>query len=706
MLRALCCRVCLCPLLLSNVAFLFFPLEVRCNVQMIGGALEPLHRAHPPLPTPRRSLSVSGCWVPEEEHRTAQHIDVPLAQSEYSEDSNECRELCQCVSVVETLYRSSEHVLCVEYASAVLEMVQPNELSLDDALTVLRCLASSFIRLSEIERSRTVLQLWGELLDAGRHHLRTPAERHRWQLRLHRCTADLCTANGEREEAVQELVHSWRIEAYLHGPESLVCVKTYLRIAELKIELMQDTEAYSMLQHATAMVRRPERDVLLWCVAKRLFGVVAERQQNFAAAVASLSEAVNLLRGATDATALDRVDVEGVRSRSLSVELAACLMCLAELQLRTVSSSSAERSSALETFEEGVAVLRDCMPPTSHPVVRARLRHAALVASSPTLPLRRISTSPSATTSPTRSRTHAADMTYYHRSLLSAASKTSSKKLKAEAADAVASLADPHAALRCAHALVSDVLDELNQGEVRGARHLHVLVEVYEALGDLERRLGDHRAAATSFHKAKAAAGQLFAADHERCALLQHRLAEELLVCGHWEDASHLLKELHEWCLLCPSGHMPPVPLVVLNHSLGSAMRLGEKFDEAERYFLAALQDPSIDFFTASKVLGNMAALQLTRGDIDGALVYNRQALTLRVKNLGEVHDDVAASYANLAAMYQRKGNTHQALFHANKCLETIEALKQRRASNSSAVRFAEDMSKVKAWAIRTSRHV
>ena len=97
------------------------------------------------------------------------------------------------------------------------------------------------------------------------------------------------------------------------------------------------------------------------------------------------------------------------------------------------------------------------------------------------------------------------------------------------------------ALLLSAKAVVTTLLDDLNQSEVRGANQVHALIEVFEALGDVESKLHDYRAAAAALHKAKSAALNLFSPDHERCALLQHKLAEVLLMVGHCDDAYHLL---------------------------------------------------------------------------------------------------------------------------------------------------------------------
>lgn len=241
------------------------------------------------------------------------------------------------------------------------------------------------------------------------------------------------------------------------------------------------------------------------------------------------------------------------------------------------------------------------------------------------------------------------------------------------AGDASYIVADPLAGLKKGKAIVEQLLEQLNQEEVRGNKHIHTTIDVQDVLGDMLLRLEDFKAAAVVFGRALSTAKQLFAPDHERCAVLQHKLAEALLCTGHCEDAFHLLAELKEWCLLCPQGRMPPVPLVIIQHSLGNALRLMERFKDAEALYIEALGNPDCDCETRGKVLGNLAALKLTTADLPMAIHYNQQALTLRLGHLGEHHLDVAASYGNLADLCARNRQLKDAILHAERCMQTVE---------------------------------
>jgi tetratricopeptide (TPR) repeat protein len=223
--------------------------------------------------------------------------------------------------------------------------------------------------------------------------------------------------------------------------------------------------------------------------------------------------------------------------------------------------------------------------------------------------------------------------------------------------------------------IVERVLDLLNQAEIRGAKHIHITIDVLDTLADIFVRLGDLRAASTTYGRALATAKQLFAADHERCAILQHRLSEALVANGHYDDAYHLLRELQGWCELCPAGRMPPIPLVVIQHSLANCLRLMERFGEAEALYLQALasKDGVADFDTRSMMLGNLAAMRLTTGDVPGAIRLNQEALTLRLGHHGPANLDVAASYGNLADLSLRAGLLADAVAYADKCMTTVE---------------------------------
>jgi hypothetical protein len=72
-------------------------------------------------------------------------------------------------------------------------------------------------------------------------------------------------------------------------------------------------------------------------------------------------------------------------------------------------------------------------------------------------------------------------------------------------------------------------------------------------------------------------------------------------------------------------------------------------------------------------ILGNLAALKLTVGDVSAAIHFNQQALTLRLGHRGSASLDVAASYGNLADLSLRCGQFKDAVVNADKCMETVE---------------------------------
>jgi tetratricopeptide (TPR) repeat protein len=655
-------------------------------------------------------------------------------RSHGEDDTPDC---CQCVDVIGQLLRTGEYALCVEYGTSFMERVQPGDVTLAQTQMVLCHVTKAYIRLSEMEHAKAVLSLWGELLDQSRGGAcLTSVERYQWKVRLLLTTSDLCSANGEREEAMQALVLAWRVQAYLHGPESRKCLATYVRIAEMKVQLAQDGDAFLMVQYASTQLKEPISEackgddanvdttaaaehnsgtglLLLWSHVLRLQVVLSARQRRWSEAGDVSHQSLVFLRGAIErwearAAAVHRAGMpdagramDPAEHRGLRIALGQALMRAAEIYHSSgeLDGGGAMRrsprhrgeSAAIAMFAEGLHLVSECFPPTSEEVVRARLRLATLHA------LRHHQRSSSSSTSSSSTAAHR--LSYWEQSNIDG---NRSKKSQQQRSRSSATNDNNSTATRANHpndddeyghvengpsppstkppletakSMIQDVISLLQQADVRGGRHVHLLIEAFEALADLEHHAGDFRSAATSYHRAKAAAGQLFAPDHERCAILQHKLAESLLSAGHWEDAVSLLHELKEWCLLCPAGVRPPVPLVVLHHSLGSAMRLAEKFDKAEAYYREALADEQIDFVTKTRVLGNLAALFLTTGDIDAAIRYNQIALTTRMGKLGEHHQDVAASYANIAALYQRKRCPKQALFFSEKCLAIMNAL-------------------------------
>lgn len=723
---------------------------------------------------------------------TAERADDPHGTCDDEDDSG-----CHCGDVIGQLLRSGEYALCVEYGTSYLEQLQPGDVSLPQAQWVLCHLTRAYVRLSEMEHAKAVLALWSELLESsargggGAAACMSLVERQHWRVRLHLTTADLCGANGEREEAMQALVLAWRVQAYLHGPESHKCLSTYVRIAEIKIQLAQDAQAQQMVQHAAAQInnvhqqqrfvhathmrscsnpgeaevpssrppspggeRRTHRHhhqqehklLLLHNHVLRLQVVIAARQRRWKEALDLSNLSVEHLRAAVaNCEALAAAGLTGASAtttafqteyRVLRTALGQALMRTAEVHHSSgaeifsdnhATSSSAGRRShqahlqfELTLFAEGLDLISDCFPPTSEEVVRARLRLAALHA---------LHDLHFKNSQHSAARSSVNSSTYWMQSKMneSAASHHQKRRGGHEATEGPSRLPSVPAAAPpqqpIARLMVQDVVSVLQQADVRGGKHVHLLIEAFEALADLEHSAGDFHSAATSYHKAKAAAGQLFAPDHERCAILQHKLAESLLAAGHWEDAVSLLHELKEWCLLCPAGVRPPVPLVVIHHSLGSAMRLAERFDAAEGFYRDALADEHIDFVTKTRVLGNLAALFLTRGDVDAAVHYNQLALTTRLARLGEWHQDVAASYANLAALYQRKKLPKQALFFSEKCLEVLSGKKageggSRRnvtgekvmgtsralGSGGRGGELIDGVAAVRAWAQRTLR--
>ena len=53
----------------------------------------------------------------------------------------------------------------------------------------------------------------------------------------------------------------------------------------------------------------------------------------------------------------------------------------------------------------------------------------------------------------------------------------------------------------------------------------------------------------------------------------------------------------------------------------------------------------------------NIGNVYLAKGDLENALVQHQKALEIRTRVFGSYHPDVAVSYQNLAAVYQRQGN-------------------------------------------------
>ena len=53
----------------------------------------------------------------------------------------------------------------------------------------------------------------------------------------------------------------------------------------------------------------------------------------------------------------------------------------------------------------------------------------------------------------------------------------------------------------------------------------------------------------------------------------------------------------------------------------------------------------------------NIGAVYAGKGDLENALVQYQKALEIRTRVFGSDHPDVATSYQNLAAVYQRQGN-------------------------------------------------
>jgi len=251
---------------------------------------------------------------------------------------------------------------------------------------------------------------------------------------------------------------------------------------------------------------------------------------------------------------------------------------------------------------------------------------------------------------------------------------------------------------RRAQVLIEGVISQLTQREVRGGRTISLMVDAWEALSEMYVRLNDTARAAVTFGRALNAARQLFAPDHERCALLQHKLAEVYMSLGRTDDAAQLLHELRDWCKLCPGDRVPPVPLAVLNHSLGNAMRLAERFAEAEQCYIEVLHDAQCDDDSKSRVLGNLAACCFTQGDLVRAVSFNKQALTLRIHLHGEGHLDVAASYGNLAQLLERRGCWKDALAHAERAIHIIQALFPHSFATHN---FYVDCSGIKARATR-----
>ena len=573
---------------------------------------------------------------------------------------------CHCVSVVQDLLNSSEYLLCVEYGAAVLAQQVVGELSLTENCEVLHCVAAAFTRLGEIEHARGALALLERVVTTSRHW-HTRIERHKWLVRLHVDLAELHVHNGEREEAVQQYVLAWRHQSHLFGPESLRCLRTFVTVAELKLQLMLDHEASTMLEHAARIIQAPEQCLSLWVTIRRLQAMLQRRQRKFTAAVLLLQDVMLKLEGAMPA-------LEPAEHKQAMIELGSTALQCCEIEVNHMSSPESLKS-AFEHFARAHRLLKQCFPPTHPLLINANLRLAQLYAH------RGIMDSIGGSSVASTSRGVNASIcssAYFH------------QMIGDEAA------ADPKLGLRKAKEIVEQVLDQLSQEEVRGAKHIHTTIDVLDALGDLQLKLEEPRAAAHTFGRALSTSKQLFAPDHERCALLQHRLAEALVCTGHCEDAFHLLQELREWCLLCPAGRMPPVPLVVLQHSIANALRMMERFGEAETNYLAALANKDCDYDTRSKILGNLAALKLTIGDVPSAISFNKQALTLRLGHHGPHSIDVAASYGNLADLCCRNGELKEAIAYADKCMTTVEQTLPSQAGDEAGRMQVDKYSKVK----------
>lgn len=540
------------------------------------------------------------------------------------------------VGVMTCTYDSGDFEQVIALAKNALSTVHDDRIPLRYVAVMLRLLGRSFVQLREVEYARSTYAMLKQVIEKcdvwapGESRPQRDRCRDLWLIRHDRDCAIIEEADGHREEAIAMYTSAWYKQARCFGPESPEALDTYVTIANVRSQLNDTTTALKMLQQAEAVAAvQPSGDCLaLWVhVSLSSARMHARLRRNCDAAnkvegvIEVLEGAIQQLRPPTASAIRDgRTRVEQLHSISAqtteaglwvnyTIDLTEALLLSGDL--RAASSDYAE---ALSRYEEARSVASRVIAPTDLTVIRIELKIAVM------------------------------------------------EETLASSGIAASSIEK-----------IERLLAILQQRSVWGQQHTNVLFEVHEALGEMYSHRGEHEKAARNFEKALSASKMLFAPDHEVSASLQHKWGEALLMCGRAEEALYLFSELREWIVACPTNRMPPLPLFVVAHSLGNAMRCMERFDEAMAFYQEALGSEGCSSDCAARILGNMAAVRRTVGDIDGAISYNREALCHRKRALGDHHLDVAASHGNLAELLFESKLYKDALWHSEQCIRIVE---------------------------------
>jgi non-specific serine/threonine protein kinase/serine/threonine-protein kinase len=245
---------------------------------------------------------------------------------------------------------------------------------------------------------------------------------------------------------------------------------------------------------------------------------------------------------------------------------------------------------------------------------------------------------------------------------------------------------------------VSDFLVGLFQGAdptSEDGRDLSVGELLDRGAEQVRDRLADHPAARVRLLRTLADVWMARGRDDQAELMLREAasLAESALPAGHAERAEVLgsLGVLHvrrqEWVeaerafeaaveRLDPDAD--PENWALKRHNLGVAVYRQNRLDEAEAYFLAALEvrrsGLAPDHPHLARSYNALGALLSSRGRPAEAEPYLRAAVELRERTLGVDHPDLAKALVNLARVQDEQGRTAEAIETVERALRIEEA--------------------------------
>ena len=149
--------------------------------------------------------------------------------------------------------------------------------------------------------------------------------------------------------------------------------------------------------------------------------------------------------------------------------------------------------------------------------------------------------------------------------------------------------------------------------------------------------------------------------EHENVANILGRLAEAHRQAGDSAKA----EPLYERALgIYEKAHGPDaLPLAVILNNWGQSYAAEGKYDKAEPHYRRALticEKARPEHADTATVAANLAMLYQNRNQLDQAEPLYRQALTIREKALGADSPEVAATIANLVALYRAQNDDVQ----------------------------------------------